>query len=260
MGVSGMLWRAVPVLMLTLRQFAAGKIARVSLALSLLPALFAAIYLIRPAGRAPFTLLVDLFQNLWAPTLVPIVALLLATSAFGNELEDRSLPYLTLKPVSRLRIVLEKWLATVLIAIPALAIGLAVTTLIASRGPVETASRVAASADLWPLYRAMLGATAAGTLLLTAIFLMIGLVIPRALLAGMVYVFAWESLLGRFLPGVQSLSVRHITESVFAGMLGDPTVKVQDAATLGGAWLTVAIAVIIALVLATWRLRTMNQE
>ena len=89
-------WRLLPVLTLTLRQFAAGKIARVSVVLSLLPALFAAIYLIRPEGRAPYALLTDLFRNLWAPTLLPIVALLLATSAFGNELEDRTLPYLTL--------------------------------------------------------------------------------------------------------------------------------------------------------------------
>lgn len=258
--MSRLLWRVAPVMMLTLRQFAAGKIARVSVVLSLLPALFAAIYLIRPSGRAPYTVLIDLFRNLWAPTLLPIVALLLATAAFGNEIEDRTLPYLTSKPAPRLRIVAEKWMATVLVALPALLLGLAVTTLIASRGPVETASRVAAPADLWPLLGAMAGATAAGVLLLTAIFLLVGLVIPRALLAGMVYVFAWESLLGRFLPGVQSLSARNVAESVFVGLLGDPSVKLEDPTSLGRALLVVMVAVVASLLLATLRLRSMNQE
>lgn len=253
-------WRLLPVLTLTLRQFAAGKIARVAVVLSLLPALFAAIYLIRPEGRAPYALLTDLFRNLWAPTLLPIVALLLATSAFGNELEDRTLPYLTLKPVSRLRIVLGKWAASLLVALGALLFGLAVTALIASRGPVETASRAAAPADLLPLVGAMAAGTVAGAVLLTAVFLLVGLVIPRALLAGMVYVFAWESLLGRFLPGVQSLSARHVAESVFVGALGDPQVVLRDAATLGDGWRTVAVAAVAALGLAALRLRTMNQE
>ncbi|MGI9252564.1 MAG: ABC transporter permease subunit, partial [Thermomicrobiales bacterium] len=128
--MSGRLWRAAPVLMLTARQFAAGKVARVAFALSLVPALFALIYLIRPMGRSPYAVLVEMFQNLWAPTLIPIVALLLATSAFGNEIEDRTLPYLTMKPVSRGRIVIEKWLATLLVAMPALVFGLAVTVLV----------------------------------------------------------------------------------------------------------------------------------
>ncbi|MFM9106424.1 MAG: ABC transporter permease [Chloroflexota bacterium] len=258
--MANLLWRLAPVLMLTLRQFAAGRIARVAAVLSLLPALFAAIYLIRPEGRAPYVVLTDLFRNLWAPTLLPIVALLLATSAFGNELEDRTLPYLTLKPVSRIRIVLGKWAASLLVAIPTLVFGLAVTALIASRGPVETASRAAAPANLVPLAGAMAAGAIAGTVLLTAVFLLVGLVIPRALLAGMVYVFAWESLLGRFLPGVQSLSARHVAESVFVATLGDPKVVLADAAGLGASWRTVAIVALLSLGLAALRLRTLNQE
>jgi ABC-2 type transport system permease protein len=256
--MTGIAWRFVPVTMLTLRQFGAGRVARVALALSLLPMLFSAIYLIRPMGRAPYTLLVDLFRNLWAPTLIPIVALLLATSAFGNEIEDRTLPYLTMKPAPRLRIVLEKWLATMLVALPALLIGLAAMTLVASRGPVETASRVAAPADLWPLIGAMTAASVAGVVLLTAIFLLIGLVVPRALLAGMVYVFAWESLLGRFLPGVQSLSVRHAVESIFVGVLADPAVILDDASTIRGAIIATIAVSVAALILAALRLRSMN--
>ena len=59
--------------------------------------------------------LIDLFRELIVPTLLPIVVLLPATAAFGNELEDGTLPYLLMKPVSRLRLVLGKYAAVLLV-------------------------------------------------------------------------------------------------------------------------------------------------
>lgn len=253
-------WRVLPIFALTVRQFLAGRMARVTLALALLPTLFALIYLIRPADITPRLFVTETFQQLFLPTLLPIAVLLLATSAFGNEMEDRTLPYLTLKPRSRLQIVLEKWLAVIVVALPLLLGGLALLTLVASRGPVETASRVAPDMALGSLLGAMVGATVAGTILLASVFLLVSLVVPRALLAGMVYVFAWESLLGRFLPGVKIISIRHAAESIFVALLGDPDVTVEGASTLPGTLLTVAIVSVATLVLATWRLRTMNLE
>ena len=67
----------------------------------------------------------------------------------------------------------------------------------------------------------MAGASTAAAVLLGAVFLLVSLLVPRALLAGMVYIFAWESLLGRFLPGVQAISSREYTLRVFDGILDD---------------------------------------
>ena len=81
--------------------------------------------------RNEFT--IDLFRELIVPTLLPIIVLLPATAAFGNELEDGTLPYLLMKPVSRLRLILGKYAAVLLVTVPALLAGLAVTTAIATR-------------------------------------------------------------------------------------------------------------------------------
>jgi ABC-2 type transport system permease protein len=105
------LWRLLPVTTLTVRQFTGGRTARLALALSLIPALFAAIYVARPWEVTPNEFAIDLFRELIVPTLLPIVVLLPATAAFGNELEDGTLPYLLMKPVSRLRLVLGKYAA-----------------------------------------------------------------------------------------------------------------------------------------------------
>ena len=238
------LWRLLPVTTLTVRQFTGGRTVRLVLALSLIPVLFAAIYVARPWEVTPNEFAVDLYRELIVPTLLPIVVLLPATAAFGNELEDGTLPYLLMKPVSRLRLVLGKYAAVLLVSIPALLVGLAATMLIAAQAP--------RAGDLGRILAAMAGASAAAAALLGAVFLLVSLVIPRALLAGMIYIFAWESLLGRFLPGVRAISSREQALLVFDGILSDDFPAASNAA------LTMLVIVVVCLLLAVWRLRIMQ--
>ena len=240
------LWRLLPVTTLTVRQFTGGRTARLVLALSLIPALFAAIYVARPWEVTPNEFLTDLFRELIVPTLLPIVVLLPATAAFGNELEDGTLPYLLMKPVSRLRLVLGKYAAVLLVTIPALLAGLTVTMLIAAQAP--------GAGDLGRILVAMAAASAAAAALLGAVFVLVSLVIPRALLAGMIYIFAWESLLGRFLPGVRAISSREHALQVFDGILDDDFAMALNAA------LTMLVVAAVCLLLAVWRLRGMQVD
>jgi ABC-2 type transport system permease protein len=238
------LWKSLPVTMLTVRQFTGGRTARLVLVLSLIPALFAAIYVARPWDVTPNEFATDLFRELIAPTLLPIVVLLPATAAFGNELEDGTLPYLLMKPVSRLRLVLGKYAAVLLVTVPALLAGLVVTTAIVAQGPEAR--------DLGRVLLAMAGASVAAAVLLSAVFLLVSLIVPRALLAGMIYIFAWESLLGRFLPGVEAISSREYALRVFDGILND------DFSTASNAALTMLVVAVVGLLLAVWRLRNIQ--
>lgn len=240
------MWRLLPVTTLTVRQFSGGRTVRLVFALSCLPVLFAVIYLLRPWTPRPAEYFLDIFRELIVPTLLPVVVLLPATAAFGDELEDETLPYLLMKPVSRLRLVLGKYFAVLLVTIPSLVAGLALTALVLSRG--VNGERV------WPLLPAMAGSAAMGAILLAAAFLLVSLVIPRALLAGMIYIFAWESLLGRFLPGVKSISSREYMLNVFEAL------RSNAPSGAGSAALTMAIAAAVALGLAVWRLRTMQVD
>jgi ABC-2 type transport system permease protein len=149
-----------------------------------------------------------------------------------------------MKPVSRLRLVLGKYAAVLLVTIPALLAGLAVTMLIAAQAP--------GAVDLERILVAMAAASATAAALLGAVFLLVSLVIPRALLAGMIYIFAWESLLGRFLPGVRAISSREHTLQVFDGILDD------DIAMASNAALTMLVVAVVCLLLSVWRLRGMQ--
>jgi hypothetical protein len=124
--------------------------------------------------------------------------------------------------------------------------GLVVTTAIAAQGPDP--------GDLGRVLAAMAGASAAAAALLGAVFLLVSLVIPRALLAGMIYIFAWESLLGRFLPGVQAISSREYALRVFDGILED------DFAWASNAALTMLVVAVVCLMLAVWRLRNIQVD
>jgi len=265
-------WRPLPVLTLTVRQFLGGKSVRVVMALAFIPALFAGIYLLNTEATTPRGFLIDLFRDiLVAPTLLPITVLILATGALGHEVEDRTLPYLTLKPIARLRLVVEKLLGILVVALPTILAGLAITCLIAAQGQddytrraerLAEAGRVVPDLSVLPVLWAMLGAAAAGTVAFAAIFLAVSLVVPRALLAGIFYAFAWESILGRFLPGIRLVSVRHYVQSIFVALLDDPDVSIPDTdpTSLQDSLITLGVASLVAILLATWRLRRMNLE
>jgi ABC-2 type transport system permease protein len=237
---------------LTIRQFIGGRAVRVVAALAFLPAIFALIYLINPDAEDASRFLRDtILDGLFFPTLLPITVLILATGALGNEIEDRTLPYLTLKPLSRLRIVVEKWLGAIAVAIPIICLGLLATCLLVLRGDAGDYTRTIAGA---------LAATAIGICAYTGIFMLVSLVIQRALLFGIIYTFILESILGQYLSGVRVLSVAHYVGSIFERIQNDPELISDNAAALNSAIIVLAAATVVSLLLATRRLRRMSLD
>jgi ABC-2 type transport system permease protein len=240
-----------PIFALTLRQFVSGKAIRVVALFSLIPAVFAAIYALESGGITRLSFMDGLFQGLIAPTLLPIATLIVATNALGNEVEDRTMVYLVLKPISRARIIMEKFAAVVVTATLLLWEGLLLTFLIAMRGQAS---------DYADQFVAMAIATLFGVFGYGALFLAVSLIVPRALLSGILYSLLWESLFGRFIPGIRLVSVRHYVQSIYVRVLDDPAVTVQQAMQLGPAIATLLALVALSLFVASWRLSTMNLE
>ena len=102
MGTLG--WRLAPIYFLSVREFVGGKAVRAVFALGLIPALFALIYRINPDVDRPRRFLDDIVIQVMLPSVLPLATLILATGAFGDEIDDRTLPYLVLKPITRVRI------------------------------------------------------------------------------------------------------------------------------------------------------------
>lgn len=192
-----------------------------------------------------------LLDGLLASAILPIVALAVATAAFGNELSDETLANLTQTPLAYWRIALPKLLAVLTVTAPCLVAGTLGSVLLVFRlVPLPGAGRAAAAAAV---------AMAVGLVVYSTLFLWAGLVTSHPLALGLLYVFVWEGLFGTFVNGIRYLSVRQYTLGIVKDLDGTRFAG-PDQHVLGG---TAAIVGAIVVVAGFWllivrRLRRMD--
>jgi ABC-2 type transport system permease protein len=184
-----------------------------------------------------------MLDGLLIAVILPIVTMVLATASFGNEVEDRTLSYLVLKPVRRSLIALPKLLASIVLGgLVLIASGVVATLLGASSigavllvldGNVQAALAVGV-------------ALLVGVITYAAIFTWAGLISSRAIAFALIYVFVWEGLISTYLANVSYLSVRGYTLAILHGMddksfesLGERVIEFP--AALVGAAVTTAV-------------------
>lgn len=147
-----------------------------------------------------------LINGLLASAILPIIALVLSTPVFGNELEDKTLSNLTMTPLRRWEIVAPKLAAGVSIAMPLVAASAFVSVLLSFRGAdLDGGARAAAATAI---------GLAVGALVYGTMFTWLGLVSRRALGIGLLYAFVWEGLFGTFVDGLKYLSVKQYALSI----------------------------------------------
>ena len=166
--------------------------------------------------------------------MLPLTALILATAALGGEIEDGTAVYLLSKPIARWRILAGKLLA---------AWGATAVAVLAGAALAGTVTLAGESG--WNVLGGYLVALLAGTFAYCALFLMLSLLTSRALLAGIAYVFIWESVITSFAPGVQRASIREYTLGVADLVSGAPA-NVIDA-DLGGVLSLILMAAVSAI-------------
>ncbi len=234
-----------PIMVLTLRALTRGKrLLAISLLLAIPPLLS-----LLDQGNVDMQsgeFAMDIFYQLMIPILLPLTTLVLATSALGGEVEDGTLPYLTLKPVSRVSIVVAKLLAVILVSTVLVEVSSALMYLIAEHSTFSGRD-----------FGAILLSALAGCIAYSAVFLPLGLFIPRrGLIVGFMYVLIWEGLLAGFSTGLATLSVRRYVQGVLeAGLGSSPLASLYPSSVSG----TVSLLVVLALLaigglLTTWRL------
>ena len=195
-------------------------------------------------GNGDFT--DSLLDGLIVGVIMPLVTMALATAAFGNEVEDKTLSYIFLKPIARWRIVVPKYLASVVIAAPLAVVSGAAATYIGLDGDPRTMFAVSVALFV-------------GVVAYASVFTWAGLITARALPFAIVYVFLWEHLLSTFVGGVRYLSVRGYTLAIMNGLdenglevLNDRVIEFP-AAIAGAVLVTAAF-----LWLTVYRLRRMD--
>jgi ABC-type transport system involved in multi-copper enzyme maturation permease subunit len=173
--------------------------------------------------------------------LIPIGCLIIGDAVMGAEMRSGTFHFTWLSPVSVRTIVLARWLGGWLIALVTLVPAVALSALVAdspdSVGPIALA-------------------TAAGSAAYVALFVFVGCATKRAAVWSLAIVFFVERLLGSALSGIAQLSPMWEGRAVYAGLGPDPGDLVREGIPQGwAAVVRLAILTIVALALATWRLR-----
>jgi ABC-type transport system involved in multi-copper enzyme maturation permease subunit len=137
--------------------------------------------------------------------IVPAIGVFYGTSLIADEVEDRTITYLFVRPIPRGAIVLGKYLAYVL----------CVTSVVLPSAAVVFLVMVPFQ-DMAPQFGTFvrnLGVLALGLAAYGAVFLWAGVLFRRPLVGGLLFVFGWEQL-AAVLPGyVGRLTIAHYLQA-----------------------------------------------
>jgi ABC-2 type transport system permease protein len=188
----------------------------------------------------------DLLAVFAIGTIVPLLGLIAGTGAVGPEIDDGSIIYLLAKPLNRHAIALSKLAVAVGVVTGFGALPVALAGLLLS----GTGSGIAVGFGL--------AALVAGVVY-CAVFLLLAVVTRNAVVAGLLYVLVWESLVGSFVPGAQALSVQQWALSLARSVVDPGGGVVVTTAVGAGVGLPLLAAVgVAAAVLTGSRLRSLR--
>jgi ABC-2 type transport system permease protein len=212
---------------------------RRSLLLAFAPLLAAVVAVIQAAGgTADAGSFAALMEQIFLPTILPFLALVIGSSALGEERDDATILYLASTPLPRLAIALPAVaaaaLTTIVLCLPGLAIVIALS-------PGDDLSATSAA---WALASVL-----AGACVYAAVFGALSLRVKRPVVIGLIYVLFWEGSIATFAPSARWLSLGAYARAVVAGGLPDFTDENVPAI---GAPAAIAVLAAVAAVASWW--------
>lgn len=186
--------------------------SRVFLVISLLPAVAAAVIalgglLMPDAGIDGPSAFGGVIMGFELQVLVLVLALFYGSSICSEEVEGRTLTYLTTRPVPKPALLLGKFAAVVLMLVVFVSAGLVLAFVFLNAGRLGDGAawlRMARSAAVLSL----------GLLCYTALFALAGTFLKRPILIGLFFGFGWESVVQYFPGATQRFTVMHYLKSL----------------------------------------------
>jgi ABC-type transport system involved in multi-copper enzyme maturation permease subunit len=174
--------------------------------------------------------------------MLPIAALVIGDSALGAEVRSGTFQFTWLSPTPVWQIVFGRWLGASFVALATIVPACGLAALVA--GTPESAGPA-------------LLAAAVGSVTYVAIFIAIGCLTRRTAVWSLAFVFLVERLLGAALTGIAQLSPTWESRAIFVGYLDNPPSRLirEGIPEGGGAVVRLLIVMVVALVIASWRMR-----
>lgn len=196
--------------------FAFGRRSRrfkLYVALSLMPAVIALFIQVNQAiqrsasGAAALSIFSKVIMSFDLQFLVMLLVLFYGTSVCLEEVEGRTLMYLTTRPVPKAAIILGKYAAYTLFLVIMVNAGIILSFLILN-------IRTAGDMSLYPVLLKHCGVLTLAIVAYTAFFTLLGTIARRALILGLLFSFGWESVVQYFPGTTQRFTIAHYLKSL----------------------------------------------
>ncbi len=203
---------SLAIIRVTLRQLLGGKRLIVLGILGLLPAVVIWLSTANRSATAAFQNYHEIAIVILFMIVLPLTALVLGSATLGDERRDGTLSFLLVRPLRRSSIAGAKLLAAWIAA--------AGVTVIA--GTIASATVSARTSDWSTLVPTIVGMALASACY-AAVFMVLGHLTSRAVLAGLVYIFIWESGISFAAPSLANVSLFRIGLTAYTGLLPEST-------------------------------------
>ncbi len=227
-----------------IRRLLVARKTKALLAIQLLPVLGAFVYVMFESldGLTMFSKIVN---TVTIPFLIPLAALFYGGPAIVDEMEGRTLTFLTLRPISKSILFIGKTIAAIAVAIPAVLVPLTLLFFVC----------LFQSDDMGQSFEnflQILGGSAMGIMAYTTIFATLGAIFASSILASIIY-FVVVEILFSVIPNIMFLTVKNHTKTI-AGFSSE--IGFWEAITIGQAlptewWVSVIFCSAIAVLTAT---------
>lgn len=226
--------------------FVGGRFWISALLAALPPVVLAAFLVYGVSGADLVTGFGNVVVTLVLSVQVPLTTLIIGVGLFRTEIEEDTLPFLTLRTVARPSIVIGKyiggWAAALTFLLPSFGVSLAVTSA-GAQGSAFPDGYISAGLVL----------VLVGSVAYLAIYLLLGLVTRSAVVLGLVYAFLWEFVLRLFPGHLPQITVYYYLRTAAASLtssapLGSYSTSLVLSEAVGAPLAVAAVALILACV------------
>jgi len=190
-----------------------------------------------PSDVTGFGLISFIIVNVYVYVLLLVVTLFYGTALVSDEIDDKTITYLFMRPVPKPTIYVGKYLAYLVVGMALLLPSAALTFLIAM-----TADPAGEAPRHIPVLMADLGVLALGVLAYGALFALVGAQTKRPVFIGLGFSIVWETIVS-FIPGyLNKLTIKHYLISLLPHPAGERGITgIFEAATPAPVAITVLL-------------------
>jgi len=149
----------------------------------------------------------NMIMTFYMQFLILILALFYGTSVSSEELEGKTLTYLTTRPVSKSAIIIGKYVAYTGLVVIMTILGVVFSFLVLNLNELYELS-------LYQILFRDVAVLGLGLMCYTAFFTFVGTILKRSIMFGLIFSFGWENVIQYFPGSTQKFTIVHYLKSL----------------------------------------------